>query len=187
MIQRYQCRIECQQQFKSPYTHCSFKIGILGFVGHFCKSCRRFLVKVGVLRKQVILLLQILCSGAKCEIILGLQPGHIYLFSFWSCFCIWGFWITFRTVLLYFQKWCKVCAKNLVCKEVVCQFEYYSHPAASILCFCPDFDAYDTCIQAELSVNLDLKDRCHRRKDSGSVFPLLTPIGWFGGRTQRKL
>jgi len=34
--------MECQQQFKRLCTHCSLGIGILVFVGDFCKSCRRF-------------------------------------------------------------------------------------------------------------------------------------------------
>lgn len=79
-IQRYQCRTECQQQFKRPSTHCSLKTGILIFVGRFCKSCRKFSVKVGALRKQVILLPQVLFRSKILNYFRSLTCANIVLF-----------------------------------------------------------------------------------------------------------
>lgn len=125
-MQRYQCRTECQQQFKRPCTHCSLRIGTLIFCWALLQKLQEnFFVKTGAPRKQAVLLLQMLFSSKMPNYFMSLTV-QIYFFWLLPSFCIWGFWITHCVVVSCFQEWCEVYVKKLVCKEVACHFECYS-------------------------------------------------------------
>lgn len=133
-IQRYQCGIECQKQFKRPCALYSLRKWILIFVGLSCKSCGNFSVKAGALRKQVIHVLQVLSLNKMLHYFSLWTYVSVFLCLFCSFPSMQGFGVTSSVELLYFQKRCTAYVNKLACKKVARQPSHCSHSVQTSAC-----------------------------------------------------